>query len=88
MSSSNVFRHAWPHAALRASSSGLAARGSRPPGGALGRFGEVAALRRGSGTKAASPLAPGRCCLHRIVTDRELARAVGQCTEHRPEQDE
>jgi hypothetical protein len=27
MSSSNVFRHAWPHAALRASPSGLAARG-------------------------------------------------------------
>ena len=66
----------------------IRSRGSRPPGGALGRFGEVAALRRGSGTKAASLLAPGRCWRHRIVTHRELGRAVGHCTEDRPEQDE
>jgi hypothetical protein len=49
---------------------------------------EVAAIRRSNGTKAASCLAPGPCRRPRIVADRQLGRAVGHRTEHRPEQDE
>jgi hypothetical protein len=82
--SSNQCPHVWPCA-------GQGIRLQLELGGhriALRRFGEVAALNRSDGTEAASSLAPGRCRRSGIVGDRCRGRAVGQRTEHRPDQNE